>query len=731
MLKWSLGSVLGLVLLGMAAFAALYLYVDIPKANAAAMAQANIYKTADGKVIARTGQVNRERVPLSQIPQPVQHAFVAAENKTFYSDSGVDLKGMTRALYNTVSGHGKQGGSTITQQYVKNFYLNQNQTVSRKLKELFISLKVDREMSKDQILEGYLNTVFFGRRAYGIQAAAQAYYGVDVSKLTVAQGAYLATLVQAPGEYDMATATPEGKRLATQRWNYVLDNMVQMHWLDPAQRARTAFAQPHAPKGTPGLTGQTGYFVELANKQLTSSGAVDADELAAGGWTITLTIDPAKQKDLEQAVKTELTDQLDPAQRKADADVQAGAVSVDPRNGQVVALYGGAGYPKQWISNATRTDYQVASTFKPLVLAAALENGASTQDGRRITADTVYDGTNRRPVQGTPTPFAPPNEDQVSYGPITVQKAMDQSVNSVFAQMAVDVGLNKVADTAVKLGMPADTAGLRDGPAIALGTMGASPLQMAGIYATFDDHGRKVTPSIVKSAVRGGTPVQLKNPVGDQAVSRSTADTLTSVLTGVVNSGTGTSAHQDSQVAGKTGTSDNNKSAWFTGYTPNLVTSVGLFAQDAKNGSQSTLRGLAGGGRVNGGGLPAQIWGSYTRAALEGTDAQQFDLQTDQGAALQPDTPVGSAPPATSSAPPSTPPSAPASHAASAPPVPGSGSSDAPSHGNHGGGSHQPGGGPGGTGGHTQAPPPVQPTVPPPPTGNAQQPPGDGGQGQG
>ncbi len=669
-LRWLLGSTLGVLLLGMAAFVYFYETVQMPAANASATLQANVYKTADNKVIARSGTVNRENVDISQIPAGVQHAFVAAENKTFYTDGGVDLTGMARGIYNTLSGKGTQGGSTITQQYVKNYYLTQQQTISRKFKELFISLKLDQEMSKDKILEGYLNTVYFGRGAYGIQAAAQAYYGVDVSKLTVPQAAYLAALVQAPSQYDVVTATPEGKQLALARWNYVLDNMVQMHWLDAGARGQAKFPQPIQPKGAPGQTGQTAYLIDEANHELTSNDVISDQDLAAGGWTITLTIDPTKQRALEKAVKTELTSQLDPKARKVDANVQAGAASVDPKTGYVVALYGGAGRQQHWLDNATRQDYQVASTFKPIEFASALENNAQTQDGRQITANTIYDGTSGRVVQGAAQPFGPSNEDHVNYGPITVQKAMDDSVNSVFAQMAVDVGLDKVADTAVKLGMPAKTAGLHDGPAIALGTMGASPLEMAGIYATLDNHGKLVTPTIVKSVERGAQKPDLKNPIGGQAVSRSTADTVTSVLTGVVNSGTGSAAQQDSQVAGKTGTSDNNLSAWFTGYTPDLVTSVGLFGEDATKHSQVSLHGVGGVERVNGGGFPAQIWGAYTRAALSNESPQQFDLQTDQGAAMQSDVPstqpsASTRPSASASTKPSSSPSTPPSPAPS------------------------------------------------------------------
>ena len=210
-------------LLAMGAFYAVYLMVPVPSANADATLQSNVYKYANGKVLARTGKINREIVGLDKVPLDVQRAFVAAENKTFYKDHGVDIKGTARAAWNTLTGKGKQGGSTITQQYVKNYYLSQDQTATRKLKEMVIALKVDQRMSKNEILAGYINTSYYGRNAYGIQAAAQAYYGVDAGKLTVAQGAYLASVLQAPSQYDRTFAGPEGRTHADQRWNYVLD----------------------------------------------------------------------------------------------------------------------------------------------------------------------------------------------------------------------------------------------------------------------------------------------------------------------------------------------------------------------------------------------------------------------------------------------------------------------------------------------------------------------------
>ncbi|WSQ11565.1 penicillin-binding protein [Streptomyces sp. NBC_01231] len=647
--KKVLGTFFGLCLLGIGSFIVLYIMVPVPEGNAAAQAasqQSNVYKYSDGTVLARYGKVNREIVDLSKVPKDVQHTFVAAENKTFYTDSGIDLKGTARGLYNTLMGRGAQGGSTITQQYVKNYYLSQEQTVTRKLKEMVISLKVDRQQSKDEILAGYINTSYYGRNAYGIQAAAQAYYRVDADQLTVEQGAYLAALLQAPSQYDWAVASKTGKKLVKNRWNYVLDNMVEEDWLDKADRDTMEFDPPKEPKAAAGLEGQKGYLVDLANTQVEDqlmkqqgiSRSQAEAQVIGKGWTITLNIDKKKQAKLEQAVKAQLTSKLDPKKRKVDKNVQAGAVSVDPKTGEIVALYGGVDYFKHFRSNATRTDYQPASTFKPVILAAALEDDAVTQSDKPITTDTIYDGTSKRPVEGSDIAFGPENEDDQDYGDVTVQTAMNKSINSVFAQMGVDVGMDKVLQMGEKLGM--DTGDLKPVPALTLGTMGASPLQMAGVYATLDNHGKQVTPSIVKSAEHATSKVEMPDPIGEEVLSPETADTVTSVLTGVVDDGTASKsvarnpARDGQQVAGKTGTSDDNKSAWFTGYTPDLVTSVGLFGEDQKTSAQVKMYGAGGNPRVNGGGFPAQIWAAYTFGVS--AKNSKFDLDTDQGAAVKP-----------------------------------------------------------------------------------------------
>ncbi|GGR69334.1 penicillin-binding protein [Streptomyces aureoverticillatus] len=668
--KKLIGYFFGFILLGMLGFVVLYLVVDIPKGNAAARLQSNVYKYSDGSLLARQGKMNREIIDLDKVPKTVQRTFVAAENKSFYKDSGVDLKGTARGVLNTLAGKGKQGGSTITQQYVKNYYLTQDQTVSRKLKELVISLKVDREKSKDDILAGYINTSYYGRDAYGIQAAAQAYYGVDAEKLDVAQGAYLAALLQAPSSYDWTNATPTGRKLVKERWNYVLNNMVEEGWLPAAERDGLKFPVPQAPKPRPEMKGQTGYLVEAANailqQRLVKQGYTKSEaeaQVRAGGYTVTLNIDRKKQRELEKSVDKKLNDRLEPGKRKADARVQAGAVSVDPKTGGIVAMYGGRGYTEHYTNNATRTDYQPASTFKPLILAAALEERATTQSGKPITANTIYSGRSKRPVVGSDIGFAPPNEDGHSYGQVTVQTAMNKSINSVFAQMGVDVKMDKVLETAGKLGM--DTKGLPAVPAQTLGSMGASPLEMAGVYATLDNHGKKVTPQLVKSVEHKDRSIDLPDAIGDRVISRGAADSVTSVLTGVVDDGTAKRSVRDAsnrkgqQVAGKTGTSDDNKSAWFVGYTPKLVTSVGLFGElpkdegKLKRGAQVSMKGAGGMPRVDGGSFPAEIWAAYTFNATG--SRSKFSLDTDMGVGVAPPPDPTTQAPETPSAPPTTP----------------------------------------------------------------------------
>ncbi|MGA5136450.1 transglycosylase domain-containing protein [Streptomyces azureus] len=631
--RMTLGAFIIVALLLVGGFFLGYSLVQIPPANALATKQANVYLYADGSVIARDGEVNRENVSLPQISKDAQHAILAAEDRDFYTESAVDPKAMVRAAWNTALGKGKQSGSTITQQYVKNYYLRQDQTITRKAKEFFIAIKLDREVSKDHILEGYLNTSYFGRNAYGIQAAAQAYYGMDATDLDPARAAYLAALVNAPSQYDVV-AHPENRKAAESRWNYVLDGMVKKGWLSESKRAGMKFPMPKESTLSTGMSGQRGYIVRTVKDYLTQNKIIDESRLDAGGYRITTTLQKPRQDAFVKAVNDKLMDKLDKKNNKVDTYVRAGGAAVDPKTGEVVAMYNGVDYVKQYTPNATRRDFQVGSTFKPFVFTSAVENDSQTQDGRPITPYTIYDGTNKRPVEGwTGDPYAPENEDQVSYGDITVTEATDKSVNSVYAQMAADVGPQKVKQTAIDLGVPETTPDLADGPAIALGTATASVLDMAEAYATLANHGRHGTYTMVEKVTKEGSPIELPERRTRQAVSREAADTTTSVLRSVVQNGTASAAQAAGRpAAGKTGTAEEDTAAWFAGYTPDLATVVSVMGQDPVTAAHKSLYGAMGLDRINGGGAPAEIWAQFTRDALKGKPVTDFDLRLAPGA---------------------------------------------------------------------------------------------------
>jgi membrane peptidoglycan carboxypeptidase len=409
------------------------------------------------------------------------------------------------------------------------------------------------------------------------------------------------------------------------------------------------FPMPKEATASTSMSGQRGYIVTAIKDYLATNKIIDADTLEAGGYRITTTLQKSKQDAFVKAVDDQLMSKLDKKSRKVDNYVRAGGASVDPKTGKIVAMYGGIDYVKQYTNGATRGDFQVGSTFKPFVLASAIQNGSQTQDGQTITPNTYYDGTNKRPVEGwSGGSYAPENEDQASYGDITVRTATDKSVNSVYAQMAVDVGPDKVKQTAIDLGIPSDTPDLTATPSIALGPSTASVLDMAEAYATIANHGERAPYTMISKITKDGTAeVKLPAQKTTKAISREAADTTTSVLQSVVDNGTATAAQgADRPAAGKTGTAEEDTAAWFAGYTPDLATVVSVMGQDPTTAAHKSLYGAMGLERVNGGGAPAEIWAQFTKSALKGTEASDFDLQLQDGAetvappSLQPSQPA-------------------------------------------------------------------------------------------
>ncbi|MEV0180475.1 transglycosylase domain-containing protein [Streptomyces sp. NPDC050625] len=628
-----------------------YATVTIPDPNPTTLLQNNVYYWSDGTVLATDGSVNRQNVTLAQVPAAVQWDFIAAENASFYTDPGIDPQGILRAVVHMAGGGSVQSGSTITQQFVKNTYLDQSQTVSRKFKELLISTKIGASMTKEQILQGYLNSCFFGRQANGVQAAARAYYNLPVEKLDVSQGAFLAAAVNEPSLFQHVDSDPAAKRQAVARWSWVLDRMVDTGKLTPAQRAKYAAAGfPMPRKWTPGsgLTGQTGYLVQLARAYVQQHDPTVTDgSLSRGGYQIHTTFDRKKTAALERSVARTRRERLDPAHRSVDRDVQVGAASVEPRTGKILAVYGGPGFDHSHFSdNADTSGVPVGSTFKPVVLAAALQHGAVLHPGRSpepITPASKFNGDDGIKIKDQQGNYVTDDKDPTGllhqrndtrdrWGYITLRKAMEQSVNTPYVQLGEDVGHENVASTAQALGLrPGSLAAPSAG--FYIGTSTPSAIRMAGVYATFAASGEQATPySVTKVTHNGYVRPGFTAPVPARALPKAIADNVTDVLRGVIARGTGTRAQALGRTAaGKTGTTDDYRSAWFIGYTPQLATSVVLFREDPKHPQLLSMAGVGGLEKVFGGDIPTSIWTQYMRDALTGLPDSPFPAPASLG----------------------------------------------------------------------------------------------------
>ncbi|MEU9118406.1 transglycosylase domain-containing protein [Streptomyces sp. NPDC048506] len=635
-----------LFLFGSTAAAVGYAYatVTIPDPNPTTLLQNNVYYWSDGTVLATDGSVNRQNIPLSQVPADVRWGFIAAENASFYTDPGIDPQGILRAVVHMAEGDSVQSGSTITQQFVKNTYLDQSQTVSRKLKELLISTKIGAAMSKQQILQGYLNTCFFGRQANGIQAASRMYYGLPVQKLNASQGAFLAAAVNEPSLFQHADSDPTAKATAKARWSWVLDRMVKIGRMTPGQRARYAAAGFPAPKkwtlGS-GLPGQTGYLVQLARSYAQAHDpSITDSSLSRGGYQIHTTFDRKRTAALARAVAKVRAERLDPAHRSVDRDVQVGAASVDPTTGRILAVYGGPGYAHSHYSdNADTSGVPVGSTFKPIVLAAALQHQAVLQPGKPpapITPASKFNGDDGIKIKDRQGDYVTDDKDPTGllhqhndtprrWGYISLRKAMEQSVNTPYVQLGEDIGYQNVARTAQTLGLrPGSLAAPSAG--FYIGTSTPSAIRMAGAYSTFAASGMRATPySVTKVTHNGSALPGFTAPTPVRALPAAVADNVTDVLRGVIARGTGTKAKALGRTAaGKTGTTDDYRSAWFVGYTPQLATSVVLFREDATHPQLQSLVGVGGLQKVFGGDIPTDIWTQYMTDALAGLPDTPF-----------------------------------------------------------------------------------------------------------
>ncbi|MET7491835.1 transglycosylase domain-containing protein [Streptomyces sp900116325] len=664
--SWKLVSGLCIGFLGLLmGFAGLaYAMVGTPKVKDAAKAENNVYYWADNtQMVATGGGTNRQIIDYSQIPAAMRNAVISAENKSFETDSGIDPMGIARALYNMAKGGETQGGSTITQQYVKNSRLSQDQTLSRKFEELFITLKVGKTMDKKDIMADYLNISYYGRGASGIQAAARTYYGKDARKLDASQCAFLATLLKgatyydpagAP-EYDPIQATP-AKNLdrAKKRWAWILEEEVKDGRLRAEDRQKflkQGFPMPDSPKKGAELGGQIGYLVDLAKANFLNNNDRDitADKLAQGGYEIHTTFVKSKVDKLNAAVKKVYDNKIKPKQRPTtDTHVQFGGASVDPNTGAIAAIYGGQNATTHYTNNADTTGAQVGSTFKPFVLTAAMEYGKRDPAGgpdqveserTQVSPKSIYNADDMLKIKKyngevwtdeNGKEWLQANDGHESRGNITLREAMQWSANAPYVQLGMDVGTDKVKEVAIAAGLRDDRS-MADStvPSFSIGTSQPSAIRMAGAYGTFATSGMQRDPYSVEEVKYRGEVIYQHKKVNKRAFDPAIADNVTDVLKNVVEKGTGTPAQLPGRdVAGKTGTTDDNKSAWFVGYTPQLSTAISMYRLDDnekhKNRKFEKMYGTGGEKTIHGASFPAQIWHDYMIEALKGSTPETF-----------------------------------------------------------------------------------------------------------
>lgn len=542
------------------------------------------------------------------IPQVVKDAVVAIEDRRYWEHQGVDPEGLVRAaVANFEQGEVVQGGSTITQQYVKNTYTTGERDVARKLREALIATRLERELTKDEILFRYLDTVYFGDGAYGIGAAAESYFGKPVSQLTLSEAALLAGTIASPGRYGprVNAETANDRRLLVLRTMRQQDLISRRQFVQ-ARRQDLWYAPFGPPPGpatviqAPPRNGATAYpyFVDYVRRVMEER--YGHRQLYRGGLRIETTLDPALQAQAEASVAETLDG--------TSAPLEMSLVSVEPSTGHVRAFVGGRDWEASQVNLALggSAGMQPGSSFKTFVLAAALEAG--------IDPETTFDAPASMEFPGCDPTCTVNNYDFADHGSMTLRSATHNSINTVYAQLIDQLGPQTVAEMAQRLGVSAIDPTQPYGISLALGAYEVSPLDMAAGYATLANRGvrQQVTPILRVLDRQGNVLEDHTAPEGEQVIDPAVADTVSDVLQGVITEGTGEAADIGRPAAGKTGTTQEYRAAWFAGYTPQLSTAVWMGYSDVPR----PLVGIKGVGSVSGGSFPAETWGRFMEAAM-------------------------------------------------------------------------------------------------------------------
>ena len=597
---------------GSTLFALAWFTVDIPDPNAYVNSQTTVIQYSNGQEIGRIGAQNRQILPLAKIPLRLRYAVMAAEDKKFYSNRAFSVTGIISAVADNVLtlGNGR-GGSTITQQYAKTAFLTPERSIQRKVKELVIALKLENAMTKDQILENYLNTIYFGRGSYGVQTAAQQYFNRNVNQLSISQSAVIASILRSPGLYDPALGGGNPARIEA-RFKYVIQGMLDEKWIteEEAAAAKLPVITPRTTGGS--LSGPKGYIIDAAQKELSKLGFT-TEQLMVGGYVIKTTI---VQK--AQTAAVDAVNRFSP--KDAPENLHIGLVAIRPGTGEIISMYGGKDYVVRQLNDATQSIALAGSTFKPFALIAALEQG--------IPLTSMWNGDSPQTFDDLGRPYIVKNYGDEGWGQIDLLAATQHSINTIYVPLGMKAGLDKVVDVARRAGIPENVAMIPT-PSVSLGVASPHVIDVANSYATFAANGIYAKPYLIASVSGPNKGLLYEGkPETREAFTADVAADLTYALKSVVNGGTGAAALSLGRpAAGKTGTSQSNASAWFSAYTPQLAASVALFRDSASE----SLNGIGGLTSVTGGSFPARIWTAFMKGALKDEPIMQFPAPSNIG----------------------------------------------------------------------------------------------------
>lgn len=611
-LKWVLGITGALLALGIGAFAYLYATTEIPQPESIAVAENTTVYYADGTTpIGTFSEQNREIIDCSVLPDYVGQAVVASEDRSFYTNRGIDLVGIARAFWNNLTTGSRQGGSTITQQYAERYYLGETTSYLGKAREAILALKIAQAQDKDQVLCNYMNTIYLGRGTYGIQAAAKAYFGKEAKDLTVAEAAMLAGIIPSPSSWDPAV-DPEQ---AQARFTRVLRIMQEDGYITAQEQQEAQFPQTIEYTQQNSYQGANGYLLQMVRDELTGSGTFSAEQLDTGGYAIVTTIDKSKQ-DLMYSV-------VSPAQNGMQGVIpdgmEFGAISVNAKDGSIISVYAGEDYLSKQLNQATQSVYEIGSTMKPMALLGAIQEG--------VNLDTVFNGNSPRKFDGITDPVG--NFGNMSYGNVNLYTATAQSLNTVYMDVQAKLGTQRIAEIAKEAGAESDAL---DGtnPFTVLGNNALTTKDVARMYATIANQGNRPNIHIVSSVKNTDGEDIYKAPTDTtQVFDANDTALVTKAMTGTVQNGTATEALAvGHNLAMKTGTANDSYAASTVGFTPSVVSVFAMWYPDANGNPQEVP---AFGGWSGGSDYPVHLFTQYMTQALAGTDNETFPNAVDHG----------------------------------------------------------------------------------------------------